>query len=105
MRTKSEPKKANWHPADIIAALRKAGWSLRRLSQAHGYHPDALKHALHRPYPKAEGMIADAIGVAPQTVWPTRYTTDGKPNRSRVKFTHKGKRNKQEMRDEEKQSE
>lgn len=90
MRKKCESKKSNWHAADVVAALRKAGWSLRRLSKAHGYHPDALKHALHRPWPAAERLIAKAIGITPQTIWVDRYDANGWPNRGRlVKFTHK----------------
>lgn len=61
------------HPADIIAALRKRGWSLRRLSVHYGYSPESLKEALRRSYPKAERLIALAIGLRPEHVWPSRY--------------------------------
>lgn len=64
---------AEWHPADVVAALRKAGWSLRKLSQYHGYYPGALDKALHRRWPKAQRLIAEAIGVPPETIWPSRY--------------------------------
>ena len=63
----------DWDPADIVAALRKAGWSLRRLSFAHGYRSNALKHALRRPYPRAEAIIAEALGLTPWAIWPSRY--------------------------------
>lgn len=63
----------DWDPADVVAALRKAGWSLRRLSLAHGYHPDALKHALQRPYPRAERIIARVLEIDPEAIWPSRY--------------------------------
>lgn len=63
----------DWHPADIKAALEKKGWSLRRLSQHNGYNPNMLKAALARPYPNAERLIAGAIGVSPETIWPSRY--------------------------------
>ena len=64
---------SDWHNADIVAALRKAGWSLRKLSQTLGYKPTTLSAALRQQWPKAERLIADAIGVAPQTIWPSRY--------------------------------
>lgn len=67
-------KKQDWHRADIVCALRKAGWSLRRLSAHHGYaSPTTLTTALDRPWPKGERLIAEAIGVAPETIWPSRY--------------------------------
>lgn len=65
--------KRDWHPADVVAALRKAGWSLRKLSAHHGYTPTALDNALHRRWPKAERLISDAIGVSPEKIWPSRY--------------------------------
>lgn len=68
-----KPKSADWHPADIVAAVRKAGWSLRKLSVHHGYTSTALDNALYRHWPKAERLIADAIGVLPEKIWPSRY--------------------------------
>ena len=77
MNQHSEAKKqppTDWHRADIVAALWKAGWSLRRLSISQGYaQPGTLTNALDRRWPKGEQIIADAIGVSPATVWPTRY--------------------------------
>ncbi|WP_083460545.1 helix-turn-helix domain-containing protein [Gulbenkiania mobilis] len=63
----------DWHRADIVAALHKAGWSLRRLSQEAGLSAGALNNALDRPWPKAERIIAAAIGEAPEAIWPSRY--------------------------------
>lgn len=64
----------DWHPADIVAALRKAGWSVRKLSAHHGYAgPSALSNAIQKPWPKGERLIADAIGVSPEQIWPSRY--------------------------------
>lgn len=77
MASRKFPKKVlvgeDWHRADIIAELRKAGWSLRKLSQHHGYQPDVLKQTLTSRWPKAEGIIARAIGVTPADIWPSRY--------------------------------
>lgn len=67
----------NWHQADIVAALRKAGWSLRRLSKHHGYNPTVLSNALNRDWPKGERIIAEAIGVDPATIWPERHERRG----------------------------
>lgn len=77
MTKQKQPKKASqkdWHPADIVAALRKAGWSLRKLSIANGYAaPTTLTAPLNRPWPKGERIIAAAIGVDPSKIWPSRY--------------------------------
>lgn len=69
-----KPVGKDWHRADIVAELRKAGWSLRRLSIHHGYSdPTSLAKALSRSWPRAERLIADAIGVPPERIWPRRY--------------------------------
>lgn len=73
--TKTQPQ--GWHPADIVAALRKRGWSLRRLSVHHGYSPTVLAVALRRPWPQGEELVAAAIGMAPADLWPDRYGADG----------------------------
>ena len=72
---------SDWHKADIKAALDKAGWSLRQLSLYHGLHEGCMRVALARPYPKAERIIANVIGEKPEVIWPSRYDSNGKPNR------------------------
>lgn len=76
-------REGDWHRADIMAALRKAGWTMRALSHAHHLHGSTCERALRRPYPRAERIIADALGVAPSTIWPSRYNPDGSPRRRR----------------------
>jgi Ner family transcriptional regulator len=73
----------DWHPADIVAALHKRGVSLRQLAKKAGYRSACLGHALHLPWPKAERLIANEIGVKPHEVWPSRYRIDGSPLRER----------------------
>lgn len=79
------PKKTSqkdWHPAEVGAALRMKGISLRQLSLLNGYNnPNSLAKALHRPYPLAEAIIAEALGISAPEIWPSRYGNDGKPNR------------------------
>ena len=70
---KAPPAPADWHPADVVAALRKAGWSLRQLSLHHGYYHQALAKALARPWPKGERLVAAAIGVPAEQIWPSRF--------------------------------
>jgi len=79
MRDSRRPPQASspdWHPADIVCALHKSGWTLRRLSRHHGYrHAGTLRTAIQRPWPKGERLIAAAIGVAPEVIWPSRYAS------------------------------
>lgn len=63
----------DWHPADIIAGLRKKNTSLAALSRQSGLSSSTLANALSRPWPKGEFIIAKALGVAPQVIWPSRY--------------------------------
>lgn len=75
MQTTTDRKKPtqDWHPADIVAALRKAGWSTRRLAIHHGYCPSMISKAIQRPSRRGEQLIADAIGVPPEEIWPERF--------------------------------
>ena len=76
MHTKESQKKQpiDWHDADIIAGLKKAGTNMSALSVANGYTRNGLRNALYRKYPKAERIIAGAIGVKPEDIWPSRYS-------------------------------
>lgn len=74
MNVSTQQKKAlNWHRADVIAALHKRGWSIASLAKHNKLHPSTLRSALDKPYPKAEQIIAKAIGVAPEVIWPERF--------------------------------
>lgn len=64
----------DWHRADIIAALHKKGWSLRKLAAVHNLHPSTLKSALDKSYPKSEQIIASAIGVPAEVIWAKRFS-------------------------------
>lgn len=78
-QTKKTSPEVDWHKAYIVAALHAAGTSLRKLSVANGYKPSVLKHALASPWPKAERLIAEAIGEKPHEIWPSRYSSSGIP--------------------------
>lgn len=66
-------RREDWHPADIIAALRKRGTSLAALSRQSGLSSSTLANALSRPWPKGEWLIATALKVHPSEIWPSRY--------------------------------
>ncbi|ELD3828504.1 helix-turn-helix domain-containing protein [Salmonella enterica] len=66
-------QRQDWHSADIIAGLRKKGTSMAALSRQAGLASSTLANALVRHWPKGEKMIADALGVTPEQIWPSRY--------------------------------
>jgi Ner family transcriptional regulator len=72
------PNQQDWHPADVQAELKKRGYSLAGLSVANGYHPTAAGKALKQPWPAMEQIVARALGLAPQAIWPSRYDGDGR---------------------------
>ncbi|EBX9238467.1 transcriptional regulator [Salmonella enterica] len=63
----------DWHSAGIIAALKKRGTSLSAVSRKSGLASSTLANALTRRWPKGERLIAEALGVAPERIWPSRY--------------------------------
>ncbi|PMG62995.1 helix-turn-helix domain-containing protein [Vibrio splendidus] len=64
---------SDWHRADIVAALKKRGLSVRQLSREAGLGENTLANALRSPWPKGEKIIAEAIGMKPDQLWPSRY--------------------------------
>jgi Ner family transcriptional regulator len=79
---KSSPRPGavhDWHPADVLAALKKRNLTLSGLSLRHGYHATAAGKALKKPWPALEAIIAQAVGVPPQQIWPSRYDENGTP--------------------------
>lgn len=63
----------DWHRADVIAALKKAGTPLAQLSRVSGLSSGTLANALARPWPKGERIIAHALHLQPEDIWPSRY--------------------------------
>ncbi|MHA3694862.1 helix-turn-helix domain-containing protein [Yersinia enterocolitica] len=66
-------RKSDWHPADIIAALRKKDTTLAAVSRKAGLSSSTLANALTRPWPKGEWLIAECQEIHPSEIWPTRY--------------------------------
>lgn len=84
VKTSKKPAAGDWTSARIKAAVEEAGWSLRQLGFHHGYTGDSsLSEVFRRPWPKVEQIVAKAIGQRPEVIWPSRYGTDGLPNRVR----------------------
>lgn len=84
MTIKNEVKHSDWHPADIKAEVHKRGFSFRSLSVEAGYAPDTLKNVLRAPCKSYEQIIAEAIGVPAETIWPSRYEARNNSYMSKV---------------------
>ena len=73
----------DWHPADIIAGLKKKGTSLAAVSRSAGLSSSTLANALLRPWPKGEWLIAIALDMHPSEIWPGRYLNVGNKRQPR----------------------
>ncbi|MDO1509978.1 MULTISPECIES: helix-turn-helix transcriptional regulator [unclassified Neisseria] len=73
MTQKNAETSQDWHRADVIAAVKKRGKTVRQLSIESGLSPNTLKSALQFKYPKGERIIADFLGLKPEQIWPSRY--------------------------------
>lgn len=75
-----------WKRADIVAAIKNAGFTLEKLGTDHGYSASAINVALLKQWPAVEKIIAETIGVAAHLIWPPRYDRPGVPiKRGRTK--------------------
>ena len=63
----------NWHKADILAELKKKGWTLRSLAAEGNVSYSTLKTVFDKSYPKMERLVANAIGIAPVIIWAERF--------------------------------
>ena len=71
--------KADWHPEDVKAAIRKTGLTCEALAMRLGYERSCVRGALRRPWPKLEAMIAAHLGHPAPHIWPSRYDAHGNP--------------------------
>ncbi len=77
--TAKKTSQEDWHPAKVKMELHMRGITLSGLAEAHGLTSSStISAALTRSYPANEKRIADAIGVHPKVIWPSRYEADGR---------------------------
>lgn len=82
----SKKPNQDMHSRMIVAHVKiKTGKSLRELSISKGYGPTTLQLALQKPYPAAEEIIAAAIQLTPQKIWPSRFNANGSRKDKRKK--------------------
>jgi Ner family transcriptional regulator len=63
----------------IHHSLKMRGLSWKKLAAKFNYHPNSIKTAKNYAYPAVEKIIAEAVGLKPQDLFPHRYTADGTP--------------------------
>jgi Ner family transcriptional regulator len=77
-RVAKKASQGDWHPADIVAALHKRGYTLRDIAHAEGLKESTtLSKAMITSYPAGERRLAKYTGVPVQEMFPTRYYPDG----------------------------
>ncbi|MFE8147191.1 helix-turn-helix transcriptional regulator [Brenneria goodwinii] len=82
--------KNDWHQADIFAALHKQGTTMAALSRAAGLSSSTLANVIARPWPKGEWIVAEALGIHPAEIWPSRYyDSEGKLIDRKIKIRRK----------------
>ena len=91
MNTQTIDVATDWHPADVVAALRKRGTSLRQVGLGAGYKH--IQGVLTRPWWVVEQLVAKALDVKAAEIWPSRYA-DGVSRERAIRLT----RNRQALR-------
>ena len=69
----TEFQNTDWHREDIKAELNKRGISMADLGRDNDLAATTVKNALDKHYPTGEKLIAKALGITPQEIWPSRY--------------------------------
>ena len=67
-------KDPDWHRKFIVAELQIKGTSISALARANNVCRSTIANALIAPYPKSERIIAEALGLEPAEIWPSRYS-------------------------------
>lgn len=73
MTSQNEVVNTDWHREIIKAELHKRGITFRALDVKAGVKQDVVKSVLTRLCRKYELLVANALGVSPETIWPSRY--------------------------------
>lgn len=70
---------ADWHPAQVLAALHMRGITYRELARRRNVSSTTgySRATIDAMYPGYERQIAEALDLHPKDIWPTRYNADG----------------------------
>lgn len=67
----------NWTKQRILFELRERGITASEIAGKAGISRFTIYGGLERPYPKVNDLIAEALGVPRQTIWPQFYDANG----------------------------
>lgn len=67
----------------VIFQLMLQGRTLADIARAAGVQRQSLYHVFGRNYPRMEIVLAEALGLRPQQLFPERYDAHGLPKRRR----------------------
>jgi lambda repressor-like predicted transcriptional regulator len=81
MKTSLKKKSSRLAPRRHQGSAGKSRLDITSTGIGAWYVAGVMRHPLNQQYPKCEAIIAQAIGVTPQTIWPTRYNQDGTPKK------------------------
>lgn len=66
-----------WDAPGILAEVKRKGETLTSLARNAGLNDSACRTSLTRPFPAADKVISDFLGVPLHKLWPERYEKDG----------------------------
>lgn len=72
----ADPEKRH---AWVMNALRLKGLTLADVARDGGVHRVALYHVWQKRYPRMQSLLAAALDMRPQDLFPERYDADGLP--------------------------
>lgn len=76
--TAKKASQKDWTPGRVKMELHDAGMTLAGIAEAAGLtSSSSLSAAFTRSSPAAEKRIAEALGIHPKDIWPSRYFPDG----------------------------
>ena len=81
----------DWHKSDIKAALEKRGLGLSDLDRDSNLADGTCSAACRKPHQLGELTIAEALGLSPRQIWPSRYRPDGVRLRPQPAGNYRGK--------------
>lgn len=64
-------------PNDILALIKKRGWSLNQLALDAGVSKTLVSLSLRKPNPTGERIIIDFLQIGGHGLWPDRYAKNG----------------------------